>query len=141
MTKEEYLVIKMIAHESYNEKTLAHAKRVLSYTRADPRYMFYPKEEQIELDALALAHDLIEDTTITYKELSRIGMPDNFIIHLEILTHSYGVTYYDYVKSIADYGGLPLIVKCADIKDHLMLEETLTDSLRKRYNKILPLLR
>ena len=141
MDKEFYILVKELAREHYSAETYEHAKAVLLYTKNDTRYAFYSKEDKIFLSALALAHDLIEDTDLTLDDFIAMGFPHDFIIELEMLIHSSDVPYIDYIKSIVAYGGRPLIVKCADIKDHLMREDTLTKTLKTRYNKILPLLK
>lgn len=141
MTKEQYILIEFLAQEYYNAETLAHAKRVRQYVKADNKYIFYTEEERTELKALALAHDLIEDTSVTIDYLSKLNLPTSFLLALEVLTHDKSVPYYTYIKSIVDYGGMALIVKCADMRDHLTLTDTLTDKLKAKYEKVLPLLK
>lgn len=122
---------------NYDEKTYHHALRVVKYVRDDCRYSFYNSNDKELIDNLAIAHDLVEDTNIDYDDLKSIGMDNNFIYFLKILTHKKYEPYETYIKNIAAIGGIPFLVKSADIKDHLTQEDTLTSHLKNKYNKVL----
>lgn len=142
MTIKDYEMIYQLCEEHYDKTTLDHAKRVENYVLSDCRYYFYNKEDKWFIRALCLAHDLIEDTDITIDYLKTLNLPIDFINELIILTHDKNkMSYEEYVKWIANYGGRPLLVKCGDMKDHLKEFHTLTPSLKNRYSKVLKYLK
>ena len=60
---------------------------------------------------------------------------------ITLLTHSKEITYKDYIEQIVSSKNLyAIIVKRADMKDHLMQTETLTDKLREKYFPVLGML-
>ncbi len=76
-------------------------------------YVFHPFHvaEQMEDEmscAVALLHDLVEDTPCTIGELRRQGFPDAVCDAVALLTHEEGVPYMDYIRRIK---GNPLAVK------------------------------
>lgn len=126
-----------IAKEYYDEKTYNHAIRVMQNVADNSLIPYEYKEECV---ALAVMHDLLEDT-----EYSGAGLPEGFYKALQLLTRKKDQTYTEYVKNIKDTGYTnwrmcAYWVKLADIKDHLTQIETLTDSLKERYIKALTIL-
>ena len=117
---------------AYDEKTLAHAMRVAAYTASSP---FLSLEEQDYAIALAIGHDLIEDTKITIEDIESYDLQRG----LTYLTKTKDKSYKEYcvsIKEMADIdwiGKCAYIVKLADMKDHLSLTETLTDKLKAKY--------
>lgn len=82
---------------------------------------------------LSLLHDLWEDT-----DLPDDFTDDEYLLNLmELITHNPSIdTYEEYIQKIKDnYRQYPeaYYVKLADIKDHLMLKDTLTDRLKEKY--------
>ena len=136
--------------EKYDAETFEHAKRVAEYTIHSPLFVYAVKYVFNDINVLyciALAHDLIEDTDATMTEIiHRMPCPvnstdvicakhaENVISDsLYYLTRA-GETYHQYCKRIREYGGMAAYcIKLADMKDHLTLKETLTDSLKERY--------
>lgn len=117
-----------IAKEYYPEDKYQHALRVMQYTAEND---MIPSEYKEECVALAIMHDLIEDTDYTGS-----GLPENFYQSLQILTKPKGKDYIDYIKDIknacrSDWGKCAYWVKLADMKDHLAQTETLTDRLKE----------
>lgn len=79
------------------------------------KVMHYTKSEDEELLAIAVLHDVIEDTKSTYEELKEVGMTDRVIHGIQCLTKMPGETpeqYLDKVKSNPD----AVIVKKADLR-------------------------
>ena len=81
-------------------------------------YIFHPyhlaEQMQDEITVcIALLHDVMEDTAVTYETLSK-EFPKEVMDALVLLTHAEGVDYYDYVRAIK---GNPYAkaVKLADI--------------------------
>ena len=82
-------------------------------------YVFHPFHlaEQMTDEystCVALLHDVVEDTPITFEELSGI-FPDEVIAALKLLTHEDGVDYFDYVRAIKS-NPIATAVKLADLK-------------------------
>jgi len=82
-------------------------------------YVFHPFHVAEQMDteeeiAAALLHDVAEDTDITFDDMKRLGISDNVIRALKLLTHDEKVPYMDYVRKIAE-DPLAAKVKKADL--------------------------
>ena len=65
---------------------------------------------------VALLHDVVEDTTLTFEDLAEQGIPEIVIESLKLLTHDDAVPYMDYVQNIKHSGNQTAIaVKLADL--------------------------
>ncbi len=69
-------------------------------------YVFHPFHLAEMMDdeistVCALLHDVVEDTSITFDELSDMGFPDEVIDVLRLLTHEDDVEYMEYVRNIS----------------------------------------
>jgi (p)ppGpp synthase/HD superfamily hydrolase len=60
------------------------------------RVMSYLKEDDEELQCIAIGHDVIEDTRTTYQELQAAGMSTRVIDGIRALTKVPGETYDEY---------------------------------------------
>ncbi len=63
---------------------------------------------------VALLHDVVEDTPITFEDLKKEGFPGEIIEALKLLTHDHDVEYMDYVKEIKK-NPIARAVKLADL--------------------------
>jgi len=63
---------------------------------------------------VALLHDVVEDTDMTFEKLSELGFTTEIIDALKLLTHDDSVPYMDYVKEIAK-NPVAKAVKLADL--------------------------
>ena len=63
---------------------------------------------------MALLHDMVEDTYITFKDLEKYGFPKEVIEALKLLTHNKDIPYMEYIKEIKK-NKLATRVKCADL--------------------------
>lgn len=136
--KLELPMIKSLCQNYYDARTFAHVRRVAQLVEEDPRVMRLGPDFRDFCIALAYCHDLYEDTDID---------PDEFNEELDegisILTHyKEHESYVDYCKRIShrdneyfmtevEYAAW--LVKLNDMKDHLMLKDTLTDKLKAKY--------
>lgn len=82
-------------------------------------YVFHPfhlAEQMNSEDAVcvALLHDTVEDTDITFEDLINEGFNDNIINALKLLTHNDDTPYMDYIYKIKT-NPLAKIVKLADL--------------------------
>lgn len=79
------------------------------------KVMHYTKSEDEEIQCIALGHDVIEDTNVTYHDLIEAGMTERIITGIKALTKLPGQTYDEYkegVKANSD----AIIVKMADLR-------------------------
>lgn len=119
-----------IAKQYYDKKTYDHAIRVAGYV-ADNEAI--PPAFREDCVCLAIMHDLLEDT-----DYNPAGLPESFKEALKLLTKPKEMPYKEYCRSLqCSHDSSPKIcayfVKLADMKDHLMLKETLTDRLKEKY--------
>lgn len=64
------------------------------------KVMYYLKTDDEELQCIALAHDLIEDTDTTFAELKEMGFTDRVINGIRCLTKMPGESYDDYKQRV-----------------------------------------
>lgn len=135
----------------YDHSTFEHAKRVMIYARQNiDVYRFLSDYTSIQISCTALMHDIIEDTKTTYDEIKVLLSEcdelydweiNNLISSLKLLTHDKKhQTYDEYIINISNnrsFDVVAYIVKMADMKDHLSLQETLTTKLKNKYLKAL----
>ena len=94
----------------------AHAGQV---DKAGKPYIEHPAHvaaavEGEKAKAVAWLHDVVEDTDLTFEDLSAAGVDDEVIEALRLLTHEEGVPYMDYVAEIKT-NELARTVKLADL--------------------------
>lgn len=101
-----------MARQYYKPETYNYALRVAQYVAENP---MIPTEKMDDCIALAIMHDLKEDT-----EWSGGGFDNHFSECLKLITKPKEVNYIDYVKKIHDYSDTkPEVywVKMADMKE------------------------
>lgn len=79
------------------------------------KVMYFLKTDDEELQCIAIGHDLVEDTGMTYQELRNRGMTERIIDGIRCLTKVPGETYEEYkakVKSNVD----AIRVKMCDLR-------------------------
>jgi len=64
------------------------------------KVMHYLKSEDEELQCIALGHDVVEDTNITYAELRAAGITERIISGIKALTKVPGETYEEYKEKV-----------------------------------------
>ena len=67
-----------------------------------------------ELQCMALLHDVVEDTRITYQELRDAGMSDRVLEAVKVLTKQRGQSYEEYKTAVFSSRDA-MIVKMADL--------------------------
>lgn len=79
------------------------------------KVMHYLKTTDEELQVMALGHDVIEDTDVTYKDLREAGMSERVIAGIAALTKVPGETYDEYKQKV--FANLDAMkVKTADLR-------------------------
>ena len=106
-------------------------------------YVFHPFHLAEQMDdenstCVALLHDVVEDTDITFIDLAEYGFNDEIINALKLLTHDLDVPYMEYVKKIKE-NELAKKVKLADLKHNSDLSrlDVIDDKAVERNNKYL----
>ena len=81
-----------------------------------------------EEKAVALLHDVIEDSSVTAEELLNAGLPETVVTAVQILSKKKGQAYQTYLKTVKS-NPLARAVKLADLKHNSDLSrlETITD--------------
>ena len=64
------------------------------------KVMHYLKTDDEELMCIALGHDVIEDTAVTYRDLREAGISERVIEGIRSLTKQPGQTYEEYKESV-----------------------------------------
>ena len=85
----------------------------------DVPYIFHPYHLAEQMDdeiscTVALLHDVVEDTSITFADLEK-KFPEQVVESVMLLTHDEKVDYFDYIRKIKT-NAIATKVKLADIK-------------------------
>ena len=67
---------------------------------------------------VAILHDVLEDSDYTADDLREIGMDEDVVAAVELLTHDEAVDYFDYVRAVRE-NPLAAKVKRADLEHNL----------------------
>lgn len=131
------------AKKHYSEKKYLHAMSVCEYVEQDTRYPLMTIEEQNFVRAVAIAHDVIEDTKCSWSELQGCIEDEDvrrqFYIAVDLLTHKHDDSYDAYIDIIIKSKNIfAIIVKQADMKDHICRKTTLTKKLKEKYLPVMP---
>lgn len=83
-------------------------------------YIYHPIHlaEQMKTEyeiCVALLHDTVEDSDITFEDLIEAGFPDEVITALRRMTHDESVAYMEYVENIRN-NPIAKTVKLADLR-------------------------
>lgn len=125
----------LLAETHYDKKTFKHALRVACY--ASDMALQHTRVDNTDAFLVGVAHDLIEDTACTPEEMEDI-LGTHLSSSVYILTKDDDMPYGEYIDSVLDSNDdIAILVKRADIKDHLSQIDTLTDKLKEKYLPIL----
>lgn len=88
-------------------------------------YVFHPFHvaEQMEDEVtvtVALLHDLVEDTEVTFQELSEKGFPDEVIQALKVMTKEKTEDYFNYIQRVSRHS-IARKVKIKDLEHNMDL--------------------
>lgn len=122
----------------YSDKTFQHCEMVAYYAVTNP---CVKQEDKDAVFKIAMCHDLLEDTNATVTEICNVtGLKKCFVDEvLSLLTKEHGEDYQTYIKRLRGASNpYAYIVKLADMKDHLLRTDTLTDKLKAKYWAAIP---
>ena len=120
--------------------TNAHAGQVdkggKPYILHPLKVMHYLKTDDVELQCIALLHDVIEDTTVTYLDLVEAGASLRVIQGVEALTKQRGYTYEHYKQQVFKNKDA-MLVKLCDLRHNTDIRRLkgITDKDIQRVNK------
>lgn len=104
-------------------------------------YVFHPFHlaEQMKTEdtvCVALLHDVVEDSNVTFEQLEHTGFSQSVINALMLLTHEKNVPYMEYIEAIKS-NSIARTVKLADLKHNSDLNrlDSVTDRDLKRIEK------
>ncbi len=94
-------------------------------------YIFHPLRVMArcttpEARMLALLHDVVEDTKVTFEDLAKDGFTPAFLAKLRLLTHDDEVPYDDYITQIMTDRTV-VEVKLADLEDNSDIRRLLNE--------------
>lgn len=98
-----------------------------------------------EETCVAILHDVLEDSDFTADDLREIGMSEEVVAAVELLTHDEAIDYFDYIRAVRE-SPLAAKVKRADLEhnldpDRLRRRMTMVDMKRRsRYLEALAIL-
>lgn len=104
-------------------------------------YIYHPIHlaEQMKSEetvCVALLHDVVEDTDLTFEDLQKEGFPEEVLAALKLMTHDETAAYMDYVKEIRK-NPIASAVKLADLRHNSDLTrlDTVDEKAEKRAEK------
>jgi len=92
----------------------------------------------LDAQAVALLHDVIEDTDWTAIDLIKGGIPQHIVDAVLILTREEGQPYFEFIEMIKSQGPLVIQVKIQDILHNITGD--ISPSMIRRYAKALTIL-
>ena len=109
----------------------------------DRPYILHPLSVMGRVDTepekiVAVLHDVVEDTKVTFEDLKREGFPDDLLNALDCVTKREGEAYEDFVKR-SDSNPIARRVKIADLEDNMDVRRIrlVTEKDVERINKYL----
>lgn len=104
-------------------------------------YILHPLRVMQNVDTtdakiVAVLHDVVEDTEITFDQLIEKGIPKHLVITLRLLTHNNNLSYEEYIENLSE-NPLAVQVKLADLRDNMDLRrlKNVTDEDVERMKK------
>ncbi|MDH6308519.1 guanosine-3',5'-bis(diphosphate) 3'-pyrophosphohydrolase [Dysgonomonas sp. PFB1-18] len=86
-------------------------------------YIFHPlrvmgRVSSTEERIVAVLHDVVEDTSVTFEDLVEAGIPKHLVLILRILTRKVDTPYEGYIEKIGE-NSVATAVKIADLTDNM----------------------
>ena len=119
------------------------------YDKSGVPYVFHPfyVAEQMETEKeviTALLHDVLEDTDNSIEDIMRLGIEDEIIEAIKLLTHDKKIPYLEYVDNLK-HNPLARKVKLGDLYhnsdvNRLEVDDEYTRKRREKYKKAIEIL-
>ena len=125
------ITIAAVAHDGQFDKSgMPYILHVLTVQR------FLHNDEDEELNCIALLHDVIEDTDITFEDLIEAGMTERVITGVRLMTKMPGQTAKEYLDGILTNKDA-IRVKMADLRHNMDIRRLkgVTEKDMKRLEK------
>ncbi len=108
--------------------------------KAGAAYILHPLRLMLRMDSetemiVAVLHDVVEDTPVTFEELSEAGFSDQIIEALRALTHDPSIDYFEYLRDIKD-NPVARKVKLADLEDNMDLRRLNAEITEKDIDRL-----
>ncbi|WP_165045539.1 GTP pyrophosphokinase [Dysgonomonas sp. ZJ709] len=112
--------MKKILEQAIHIAVNAHFGQV---DKADAPYIFHPLRVMQQVNSteekiLAILHDVVEDTFLTFNDLIDKGIPKHMVITLRLLTREKDMPYEDYISKIGE-NPVATKIKIADLIDNM----------------------
>lgn len=122
----------------------AYEKHKGQFDKAGVPYILHPLHVALQMETedekiVALLHDTLEDTDATIEDFKGLGLSEEIISSIKLLTRSKDMSYMEYIKIIST-DKLAKKVKLKDLEHNLddsrfKGDKNKTESLMKRYKK------
>ena len=122
----------------------AYEKHKGQFDKAGVPYILHPLHVALQMETedekiVALLHDTLEDTDATIEDFKGLGLSEEIISNIKLLTRSKDMSYMEYIKIIST-DKLAKKVKLKDLEHNLddsrfKGDKNKTESLMKRYKK------
>ena len=119
------------------------------YDKSGVPYVFHPFHVAEQMDTeeeviTALLHDVVEDTDKTVEDIEKLGVDEEIIEAIKLLTHDKKVPYLEYVDKLK-YNALARKVKLGDLYhnsdvNRLEVDDEYTRKRREKYRKAIQIL-
>ena len=119
------------------------------YDKSGVPYVFHPFHVAEQMDTeeeviTALLHDVVEDTDKTVEDIEKLGIDEEIIEAIKLLTHDKKVPYLEYVDKLK-YNTLARKVKLGDLYhnsdvNRLEVDDEYTRKRREKYRKAIQIL-
>ena len=115
----DYSTALAIATRAHSGQTRKDGEDYINHPRRIAARM-WNEYNDIELECIAIMHDVIEDSAYTIADIKAVGFTNTVVDALRILTREIGQSYLDYILDIKDSGSRDaMLVKLADLEDNL----------------------
>lgn len=103
-------------------------------------YIHHPLHLAEQMDTeeetiVALLHDVIEDTSLTFKQLKEMGFPKECIDTLKLLTHDKNTPYLEYIEKLK-VNPIAVKVKLTDLRHNCNSERLCREPVEKDKERI-----
>ena len=116
--------------------TKAHSHQ---FDKGGHAYILHPlsvmnKCESVEEKIVAILHDVVEDTEMTFDDLKKLGFPQYIINGIDGVTRRTNETYFDFIRR-AKQNPISKVVKLHDLEDNMNISR-ISNPTEKDFNRL-----